>query len=74
MEVFVQRTGAIIISERDMKIVQDYSNGKPTKQIAKEHELSSRTIEAIFNKLRDKFDCINIVHLVATLLRNGTIK
>ncbi len=74
MEVLVQRNGSVVISERDIDIVDKYSNGKSTKEIAKEYGLSSRSIEAIFNRLRDKFDCKNIVHLVATLLRNGTIK
>jgi DNA-binding NarL/FixJ family response regulator len=74
MEVVVQRTGSVIISERDVKIVEDYSNGKSIKNIAGDLNLSYRSVEAIFNRLRDKFDCKNIVHLVATLLRNGTIK
>ena len=74
MEVFVQRNNAVVISERDAGIAEDYSNGKSMKDIAKELKLSKRSVEAIFNKLRDKFGCKNIVHLVATLLRNGTIK
>jgi DNA-binding CsgD family transcriptional regulator len=74
MEVFVQRDNAVVISERDVKIVQDYSHGKSMNDISVGLGLSKRSVEAIFNKLRAKFDCKNVVHLVATLMRNGTIK
>jgi DNA-binding NarL/FixJ family response regulator len=74
MEVVVQRNGDVIIPERNIKIVEDYSNGKSIKEIAKEQDLSFRTVEAIFNKLRYQFGCKNIVHLVSTLLRKGVIK
>lgn len=74
MEVLVQRDSSVIVSERDVKIVEDYSNGKPKTVIAKEYKLSSRTVEAILNKLRAQFDCRTVTQLAATFLRNGLIK
>lgn len=73
MEVVVKRIGSVIVPERNIKMVDEYSNGKSIKEIAKANGLSNRSVESIFNKLRHQFECKNIVHLVATLIRKGVI-
>lgn len=74
MEVIVQRDSSVIVSERDVKIVECYSNGISKSSIAKDYKLSGRTVEAVLNKLRFQFDCKTVTQLVATFLRKELIK
>lgn len=74
MEVVLARKGSVIVSERNVKIVEMYSFGEPTKNIAKKHKISVRTVEAVIVKLKNEFHCKSLTHLIATFLRNGTIK
>lgn len=74
MEVVVKRKDLVILTERDIKIIESYSLGKSTKAIAREHKISHRTVEFVFQKLKADFKCKSITHLIATFIRNGTIK
>jgi DNA-binding NarL/FixJ family response regulator len=74
MEVVVQHDNTVIVSERNVDIIKDYSNGIVLSKIAKKNKLSVRSVEAIIAKLKSEFKCKNITHLVATFLRKGLIK
>jgi DNA-binding CsgD family transcriptional regulator len=74
MEVLVNRKDSVIISERDIQIVQSYSDGVSRDKIADKHKISVRTLEAATNKLRSEFGCKNLTHLVAEFFRKGLIK
>lgn len=74
METVITTNSQVIISERDVKIVQLYSDGFKAYQIAKRLKISSRTVEAVLNKLRDKYKAKTVTHLVAVFLRNNLIK
>lgn len=74
MDVVVKKKNTVVVSERDAKIVYAYSIGKTTKEIAHSYKLSIRTVESVVLKLKRSFDCKSIIHLIATFLRNGTIK
>lgn len=74
MEVLVNRKDSVIISERDIQIVQAYANGVGRSKIADKHKISIRTVEAATNKLRAAFGCRNLTHLIAEFLRKELIK
>lgn len=74
MEVVVARKNSMIVSERNVKIVEMYSNGEPTKNIAKKYKVTPRAIEGVVARLKTEFKCKSLTHLIATFLRNGTIK
>ena len=77
MQIVIQQDNIIYhanISERDLTIVEGYSNGIKIDDIAKQLCLSPRTLELYLTKLRLRFNCHTTTHLVATFLRHGLIK
>lgn len=73
MSVVIKGENTVIISEREIKIIQMIANGTTAKQAAIEMDIKARTMEGIINKLRGEFDCNTLSHLVATFLRQKLI-
>jgi len=63
----------VLITQKDIEVVLRLSNGLKNEQIAKELELSRRTVEGKLNNLRSKTGCRTLAELVATFFRNGLI-
>jgi len=61
------------LSERELEVITHISNGMSTKEVAEILSLSVDTIEAHRHNIIKKTGCKNFVHVVTTLLRNGTI-
>jgi DNA-binding NarL/FixJ family response regulator len=70
------------IAEREEKRKRDFLRnhlaylylaavGADRKQMAKAMNLSLRTIEAVYGKLLDLTDCLNVAHLVGTAFERG---
>jgi len=70
METVIKRKNVVVLTERDLQIVSMLSIGKTAPDIAKKLKMSERTIEGIIVKLRGKYKCKNVVHLVSHFLRN----
>jgi len=73
-DVVIKKVGDTIVSERDIKIIERYSNGFNASEIAREFKQSVRTIEAAIARLKSKFNCYTVVQLVAEFLRKELIK
>lgn len=73
-EVVIKTKDTILVSDRDIKMVEAFSHGKHCADIAKSVKLSKRTVELHVTNLRHKFNCATIPQLVATFLRKGLIK
>jgi DNA-binding CsgD family transcriptional regulator len=74
MDAVIQKKGVVVVTERNVSIINAYSNGYSLDEISKKHKISLRTAEAIVAKLKAEFECKHISHLVATFLRKGLIK
>lgn len=60
--------------ERSKQILLMRSHGKTIPFIADKLSISSRRIESIIQELRERNNCINETHLIATAIRNGIIQ
>lgn len=65
---------SLIVSEREVKMVEMFSNGSHSQDIADEFGLSCRTIETNVIKLKQRFCCATVAQLVAMFLRKELIK
>jgi len=74
MRVVIKRRDTTILTERQEKMLYALSEGCNAKEIGKQLGLSPRTIEMHIASMRDDFDCKNVTHLVATMLRQKVIK
>lgn len=73
-EVIVKKDGAIMVNEKEIRMVELLSQGSGYQDIADAYSLSRRTIEIQVTKLRQKFESATNSQLVATFLRQGLIK
>lgn len=73
-EVIVKKDGAIMVNEKELRMVELLSQGSGYQDIADAYSLSRRTIEIQVTKLRQKFGSATNSQLVATFLRQGLIK
>jgi DNA-binding NarL/FixJ family response regulator len=73
-EVVVLDSRTIVVSNRDVLIVELYSNGVSTVDIAAQLGVSPRTIEAAVARMKIRFNCNSLIHLVSDFLRKGLIK
>lgn len=73
-KIIVKSDNIALVSETQLRLVQLAADDIPRKDIAKELNLSPRTIEMYYDKIRHKFDCNTIPGLVALFFRNGLIK
>lgn len=74
MLVVVQDKEKKIINEQDVYIVRHLAQGKSVGEIATLLRVNKRTLEAQIGKLKDKFECKTLAHLVATFIRNKVFK
>ena len=74
METVIKSEKIVVVTERNVEIIKDYSNGISTKDIADKYKISRRTVEQIMAKLKFQFDCDSLGHLVATFIRKGLMK
>lgn len=74
MEVVIVKEGAIKVSEKDIKIIEYFSKGWKSDDIAAELSMNNRTLEAHVFKLRGAFHASNITQLACEFLRQGLIK
>lgn len=63
-----------IVSERDIKMVQMAADDFTRGEIATEFELSQRTVESIFDKLKAAGECKSMPALIALFFRKKLIK
>lgn len=73
-KIIVKSANIALVSEVQLKLVQLAADDMPRKDIAKELNLSPRTVEMYYDKIRHKFDCNTMPGLVALFFRNGLIK
>lgn len=73
-DVIIKKDGAIMVSEKELRMIELLSKGSGYQDIADAYSLSRRTIEIQITKLRQKFKSATNSQLVATFLRQGLIK
>lgn len=73
-EVIVRKKDSVIVSEKEVRIVEMLADGHHCQDIADEFKLSSRTIEVYVTKLRQRFVCATHAQLVAVFIRKGIIE
>ena len=64
----------MIAAENKIEIIQGIANGVSVKNIAKELNISTRTIEKYLEQLRFEYKATATCHLVAIFLRKKIIK
>jgi DNA-binding CsgD family transcriptional regulator len=74
MDAVILKKNTVVISQREIIIVQLLADGNRTADIAKKMKLSVRTMEANLDGLRNKFDAKTLPQLVAIFLKNQFIK
>jgi DNA-binding CsgD family transcriptional regulator len=74
MDAVILKKNTVVISQKEIIIVQMLADGNRTADIAKKLKLSVRTIEANLDSLRNKFDAKTLPQLVAIFLKNQFIK
>jgi DNA-binding CsgD family transcriptional regulator len=74
MDAVIKQKDTVVVTQRNVDIISQYSNGIHISSIAKKHKLSVRSVEAVIAKLKDEFNCKSLPHLIATFFRKGLIK
>ena len=74
MEVTIIPQKGVVLTENDVNILAQISEGLSSTEIAKVVLLSPRTVEAHIDKLRYKFGAKNKTHLIVLAIRAGVIK
>lgn len=64
----------LAVIDRDVEIVRLVSMGYTAQEIADDGDISRRTVEAAIEKLKFKYECVSLAHLVATFLRKKIIE
>jgi DNA-binding CsgD family transcriptional regulator len=78
MKIYYQMAKRIKVSQNTtpeiLQLVKYLSYGHSAKEAAIEFGYNQRTVESNISTLKKRFNCINLVHLVAYFLRNKLIK
>lgn len=61
------------VEQRDMAILQMVALDSTRKEIAKEFNLSKRTVESIIDKWRFKYECKKEAGLIYLLMKDGIV-
>lgn len=72
--VVIKRDGAVMVSEKEIKTMEMYSNGCIAKDVAKELRVSVRTVESYILRLKSRLDCATVTQVVCEFIRMGLIK
>ncbi len=62
------------MSERDIKILEQISHGKPIKAIAEEIGIAHKSLERRLYLLRKKHRAVSTPHLLSMAFREGLLK
>jgi DNA-binding CsgD family transcriptional regulator len=65
---------ALPLKKSEIDIVRKLSKGITVPVMADEMDKNKRSIETTLDKLRKRYKCKTIAHLVATFIREGIIK
>ena len=63
----------LTVNERHIQILTHLSKGSSSKQISETVHASTRAVEKVIERLKERFDCKNTTELVAFALRNKII-
>lgn len=76
MDTVIKRNDSVVLDETDLKILKYLARGDTAKDIKGRMRIriSERTIESRIARMKEKYVCRNVTHLIATLLRVGIIK
>ncbi len=74
MEVTIIPQKGVVLTQKDVSILTQLSDGIPNETIAKKLKISHRTVEGRIGKLLQKFGAKNRTHLIAIAFRSGVIK
>lgn len=69
-----KKDDAIIMSEKKTRMIEMFSNGYQSPEIAKELGVATRTVEVQMYNLRKELNYITTTQLVAEFIRKGLIK
>lgn len=62
------------VTEGDKELVQMVANDMDRAEIAAKLKLSARTVEAKLDRIRERYNCRNVVSLVMLFKRNNLIE
>jgi DNA-binding CsgD family transcriptional regulator len=62
------------VTDSEIELVRMLSNGLTVREISEKRKTNLRTMEAVIDRMRGEYNCINIAHLVATFFRNKLIE
>ncbi len=69
-----KKDDAIIMSEKKTRMIEMFSNGYQSPEIAKELGVATRTVEVQMYNLRKELNYSTTTQLVAEFIRKGLIK
>lgn len=63
----IQKTGSLYVTPKELIVVRGIAEGKTTREIAREREVSYKTVEAQRRDVLRRLGCKNSPHLIYTL-------